>query len=264
MDNNYDSSIITVGGIPDYYFIYKALELAGSNSDIVEALIANDEFGIRTEESRKRYLAVVKSVFLNFASLEHEALINSIFKEENDCYDTKLLILFWQFSINNRLFYELNQEIFLKQYFAGYTVLKKGEVKEYIEQVIIKNKAPEDRWSESTIDKTASKYLTVLKKFQLITGVQKKCFKNIYLSNSSLVLFVYLILSRKPESSNFLENNFLSFSFLSKEAFLERVKPLAQQGFFEMSYNGVSLLLKPKYSFKEIFNVLCNRVSKKV
>ena len=104
--SQYNSDINVIGSIPDYQLIVKVIELYSQGSNVLkEAVIKRNEFDFKTENSRKRFLAAVESAFLNFQNDAHQELIISLFTS-SITLSTKQLILFWQFSLSNRLFYE--------------------------------------------------------------------------------------------------------------------------------------------------------------
>ncbi|MDQ7060674.1 MAG: hypothetical protein Q9M43_05885 [Sulfurimonas sp.] len=59
----YNSDVNIIDGIPDYQLIVKAIELYSVGKD---AIIKRNEFDLKTENFRKRFLAAVTSTFLNF------------------------------------------------------------------------------------------------------------------------------------------------------------------------------------------------------
>jgi nitrogenase subunit NifH len=48
----------------------------------------------------------------------------------------------------------------------------------------------------------------------------------------------------EPDNPNILNSDFLTFSFISKDSFLNRVKQLAKKDLFEMSFNGEQLKIE--------------------
>lgn len=240
----YNTDINIIGSIPDYELIYKAIELFSRNNDDLENLIIKDnQFDFRTEKSRKRFLAAVYSAFLDFKSDDHKELLINFFKT-NLSMTSKQMILFWQFLATNQLFHEITRDVFFKAYFSGRISLPKDDVVAYIKELVSQNDDLKGSWSQITIETIASKYLTILKKLDLLEGTNKKSFKHIQLSNEELLIFIYLIKIFEPENPNILNSKFLGFSFISKDSFLNRVKQLARKDLFEMSFNGEQLKIE--------------------
>jgi hypothetical protein len=121
-------------------------------------------------------------------------------------------------------------------------------------------KTPEikDKFSDITVNTIASKYLTVLKKLDLIDGAQKKRFKHVQISNEALVIFIHLLKAIDPSGSDILKNKYITLSMVSPESFYERVKQLAKKDFFNMNFNGVALRIEPIHTNKGIADVLFN------
>ena len=254
--NGYNSDINIIGSIPDYQLIFKAIELYTSGQDAIEDIvIKNNEFDFKTEKARKRFLSAVKSAFLHFQNKEHEAVITTLFAHPLSL-EIKQLILFWQFSLSNRLFFEISRDVFVKNYFSGKVVFPKENIIAYLKDLI--NKTPElkDKFTEKTIDKIASKYLTILKKLDLVEGRQKKTFKHIQISNDALLVFLCLLKAVEPSGSDILKNRYLSLSLISSESFVERVKQLAKKDLVNMSFNGTTLKIETIHTGEGIANAL--------
>lgn len=249
---NYNTDINLIGGIPDYELIYKAIKLFSKDEKELEDLIINDnQFDFRTEKSRKRFLSAVYSAFLNFKDEEHKKLLVKLFST-NISLQSKQLILFWQFIFTNTLFLEITRDVFLKAYYSGRVSLPKDDIVAYMKDLISKKDELKGSWSESTINTIASKYLTVLKKLDLVEGTAKKKFKHLQVTDESLLIFIYLIKILEPNNSNILDSQYFDFAFISKDTFLSRVKQLAKKDLIEMSYNGVLLKIEVKNKFEGI------------
>jgi len=242
---DYNTDINIIGSIPDYNLFYRAFQLlAQKKQSLEEILVKKNEFDFRTEKSRKRFLSAVNSVFLSFRNNEHKKLAETVFKEGNEALEIKQLFLFWQFALSNRLFFDITKNVFIKNYFSGKATLFKEDIVAYIRDLIVNNMELKGKWSENTINIIASKYLTFLRKIDLIGGSRKKIFKHIQVSNEALLIFIRLLSAIAPTVSNILDNKFISLSMVSKESFTERVKQLAKKGLLEMSFNGVALNVK--------------------
>lgn len=242
----YNTDINIIGSIPDYDIIYEAIQLHTITQGALEdAIITNNEFDFRTVKSRKRFVSALYSAFINFKSPKHKEIIEKIFHSD-ELLNTKRLVLFWQFSIINPLFFEINVDVFVKNYFSGRVGFPKDDIVAYIKELISKNPELKQKWSELTIETIASKYLTILKKLDLVEGSNKKSFKHIQISNDSLCIFIELILAIEPELSDFFQSKYFPLIFMSKESFLERAKELAMKDFIEFSYNGAVLKLETK------------------
>jgi hypothetical protein len=240
----YNTDINIIGSIPNYQLILKTLKMYSKNSDkIEEMIIKNNEFDFRTERSRKRFLSGVESAFLSFKNEEYKKLIKNLF-------DTKLtsesenMILFWQLLINNKLFFDITKEVFLKEYYSGKVSFSKEYVIAFIKDLIFNNDDLKGKWGESTINTIASKYLTILKKLDLLEGSKIKKFKNIYLSDESFLIFLQIIKNIESSNINILKSIYINFSFISEENLLFRIKSFAKKGLLNMNFDGKILKIE--------------------
>jgi hypothetical protein len=234
----YNTDINIIGSIPDYHLIYKALPLLLNDpKELENILVTNNEFDFRTEKSRKRFLSVLNSAFVSKNKTIDElasALMLNFKSDEN----AQAVLLFWLFSMNNQLFFELNRDLFLKYYFQGRAELPKEAVIAYIKDLISRVDDLKGKWSEITIDTIASKYLTILKKLKLLEGNQKKKFTLIRVSDELLAVFIHLIDLLENRKGNFLEDDFLGFTFISKDNILERLKRIGKKDWVKINFNG--------------------------
>jgi hypothetical protein len=255
----YNTDINIIGSIPDYHLIYKALPLLLNDpKELENILVTNNEFDFRTEKSRKRFLSVLNSAFVSKNKTIDElasALMLNFKSDEN----AQAVLLFWLFSMNNQLFFELNRDLFLKYYFQGRAELPKEAVIAYIKDLISRVDDLKGKWSEITIDTIASKYLTILKKLKLLEGNQKKKFTLIRVSDELLAVFIHLIDLLENRKGNFLEDDFLGFTFISKDNILERLKRIGKKDWVKINFNGVNLQVEPVFNNNNIIDGIFRR-----
>ena len=203
---NYNTDINIIGSIPDYHLIYKSLPLLYAKDEMLEKiLVADNEFNLRTEKSRKRFLSVLSSAFVT----ENESLndfVGQLFAQQTIDEESKGIILFWLFSINNQLFLELNRDVFLKYLYQGRAELPVTDVIAYLKDVISRHSEMKGKWSELTIKTIASKYLTTLVKLNLLEGRQKKKFRFIRITDELIVCLIHMYTLLDQQGANFLEH----------------------------------------------------------
>lgn len=256
---HYNTDINIIGSIPDYHLIYMALPLLLNNpKELENILVNNNEFDFRTEKSRKRFLSALNSAFVNKNKTVNELTAVLMPNLKND-ERTQAAILFWLFSMNNKLFFELNRDVFLKYYFQGRAELPKEAIIAYIKDLISRVDELKGKWSEITIDTIASKYLTILKKLNLVEGNQKKKFILNRISDEQLAVFIHLVNLLDNRKSNFLEDEFLSFTFISKENILERLKRIGKKDWIKLNFNGVTLQVEPVFNNNNIIDGIFRR-----
>jgi hypothetical protein len=251
----YNTDINIIGSIPDYELIYRALPLLINNpKEIEKILVTNNEFDFRTEKSRKRFLSVLNSAFVNEENRKLNELVAVLIDNLKNNQQAQGIILFWIFSLQNQLFYELNQQLFLNYYYQGRAELPKEDVIAYIKDLISRTSELKGKWSEITIETIASKYLTILKKLNLVDGINKKKIKNVHLTDELCAVFVHIVDLLNSKQTNLLQNDFLLFSFIEKGSVIEKIKKAAKKDWINMNYTGTTLQVSGKFNSNTIFN----------
>jgi len=243
---NINSNINILGGLPEFELIKTFL--IDSDNQGKSHLEYSD---IRTLKAVNRFEKAIKESFVS-----ENGNINNLFLpflKENRINDN-LYFLFLLFSFNNDLFKFLNENIFFPIYFSGRRIIKKEEVEICLKDLQKTNEILTS-WSDSTITTTASKYLTLLKKFGLLSGVQKKeiVYKN--LSSEEFLVFVYF-LSIAEENSNKIHSEWIKYSFYENEFFLQKVLEKQLIRYVEVQYNGDNLKLKPIINYDKLYETL--------
>lgn len=255
----YNTDINILGGIPDYSLIYTALPLlVEGKEDLRESLVKNNEFDFRTERSRKRFFTLLKSAFIHEDPEINELASKLIQHLEND-EKSRALILFWLFSLNNRLFYELNRDVFLKYFFQGRVEFPKTDVIAYLKDKIASKQEMKGKWTDSTINTVAYKYLSVLKKLHILEGVKKKTFCFVRVSDEMLAAFVHFYSYSHRRNTNVLKDDFFSFSFVSKEDALSRLKKLGKKDWIKINQTGTTLKLEGVYEPNQLIDGIFRR-----
>ncbi len=256
----YNTDINIVGGIPDFHLIYQAYPLLveGKGEEAFKSLVTENEYELRTEKSRKRFLSVVQSAFITDSKEINElakVMLNYFSFDEK----SQALILFWLFSINNHLFYRITRDVFLKSYFQGRAELPADDVLAYIKDLFQNDEELKGKWSENTIKTVASKYLTLMKKLYLVEGSRRKTFCFVRISDELLALFIHFYSLRANKSYNFLEDEFSVFSFVPKENLLERVKKVGKKNWVNMNYTGNALNVEGVFNPNNIIDGIYRR-----
>lgn len=258
----YNTDINSFGGMQDYHMIHESLRLFFNDNSLEKVkskFIEENIFGIRTEEGRGRFFRGIKSTILKFHSQEHEDLFRSFFKSLDQAFPYSLLV-FWQISVNNKLFCTLNKDLYLKYYFNGKTTITGSDVFHFIQDLKERDQELKDQnWTLKTTEPVASKYLTVLRKLNFVEGSQKKQLLYVQISDKEFAIFLHLLIAVYGEGTNYLNHEFNQFSFVSNESFLERVKRVAKKGFIHMAFSGTKLALKPMFNFKELSHGIFGR-----
>lgn len=252
----YDVTINVIGGLRDPDIIFRAISSYFNSEDSVKELVLQrNELGLRTERSRMRIERALRQGFLRFKCQDHEDLIQKIF-QSNISVQEKELILFWQFSLNNRLFREISTRLFSKVYFSGRANLSKDDIAGYLKDFLNKDNEHSIDWSENTINTLSTKYLNLMTKLDLLNAGRVKSFRHIKPSSESIVLFLYFAKLHEPRESDILKNEMLPLLFVSTEDLYTKLKKLSNKGLFNMDFNGVNLNIELTHSYRGICDVL--------
>lgn len=247
---NINSDINILGSLFDFNLVLHFLENKSSKNKIVSP---NYTFtSIKTDKSVKRFEKAITETLLNLNNPNQE-FISGILKVEKITKDT-LLLLFWNASFNNELLNYLNTQIYFLAFYSGRISIKKDEVAACLKD--LKERETElKKWSDSTLQTTASKYLTLLKKFHLMEGSLNKTILHPYLNDRMFILFVYWIKANETKS-NLLESEWLKYSFCEKSVFLERVMQKKFAKYFQLNYTGDKLKIETTVPYENIYNVI--------
>lgn len=255
----YNTAIKDIAGIKDYSLIFNIINAHFSEPESTDSKITDDnEFDIRASKTRTKVSWAINKSILQFISEEHKDLVSKIFQERVPLQDKKFAFL-WHFCLNNRLFREITISVFTKIYFSGRAQISKEDIIAYIKDISDKKDPAKPDWSEETVYRLATKYLSLMTKFDFVSSGRIKSFNHIRPSSEALVLFLYFSNLFAPKTKNILENALLPASFVATEDIQGKLKKLSVKGFFEMSFNGVALNVELTHSHKEICDALFSR-----
>lgn len=248
---NVNVDIIVLGSLPDFTLINILLkENAQSiNSHNIQQYYTR----IKTEKSFKRFKQAIKNSILKFRNSNIEILFRKILDGEGVSCNS-LLMFFWNMSVNNELFDYLNQKVYFPAFYSGRVSIKQDEVAACLKE-LKQTEVSIQKWSDSTVNTTASKYLTLLKKFNLMEGGLNKTISHRHISDKALILFVYW-LGGVETKSNILESKWLKYSFLEKEIFIQHIMQKKFIKFIDLSYSGDKLKIETLVSCEALYDEL--------
>jgi len=206
---------------------------------------------IKTDKSVKRFESAISATMIKFSNSDVEILIRRVLCTENISNDS-LLLLFWNASFNNELMDYLNTQVYFNSFFSGRITVKQDEVAACLKD-LRERESELKKWSDSTINITASKYLTLLKKFNLMEGSLNKTIIHPYLSDKMVVLFVYWLKSIESKI-NLLESEWMKYSFCERPLLLERLMQKKFSKFFQLYYTGDNLKIETTVPYENIYD----------
>lgn len=252
-----NSDINVIGSIPDFSLIEVALAHSAKKNcqlDLRELLITNNAFDFRTESARARFLRAVNGSILVFANDRHQSLIEILFGVSG-FEKLKRKTVFWQLLSGNELFRSISKDVYAKAYFSGRAALSGKEIFAYLKD--LQTTSPTlNTFSDSTLDKVASKYLTILKKLEMVDGVTKKRILNVRLSEDEILFLVYFILSVDDTAKDILKSPYREFFFLEKVELVQALKNIKFMPCIDIEATGEALNVHLKLSPKELMDVI--------
>jgi hypothetical protein len=121
----------------------------------------NADFSFRTEKSGMRFISAIHTEILSFHNQQHRTIIEAALATDELRLDQKLLVVFWQLCINNRLFSLITENCFIRSLFAGRLSLYTDEILSFLYE--LRRTYPDEmQWSDATQKIIASKYLTLI------------------------------------------------------------------------------------------------------
>lgn len=243
-----NSDINVLGSLPDWNLI--KVFLSEDMDSIKEKGGIHTYTAIKTDKSVKRFEKAIKATLISCKEPELETIIRQSIKRNGTSTDT-LLLLFWNASANNELLFYLNEKVFFPAFYSGRVSIKNDEVVACIKDLKLTEKDLQ-KWSEITVKTTASKYLTLLKKFGLMVGSVNKGIVHPHLSDAMFVLFAYWI-SAISEKPNIVDSSWLSYSYSERQVFLDRLLQKKFSKYFNVVYTGDKLSIEPIIPYESIY-----------
>lgn len=246
-----NSDINILGGLPDFNLIklfmgesVKSMDHAGGHHTYT---------AIKTEKAVQRFERAIRRSLLKFRNNDLGKLFQSIFLSEATSANNHLF-LFWIASTNNDLLSYLNEKVYFPAFYSGRIAIKPPEVSACLKE-LRESESSLKKWSDLTLDTTASKYLTLLKKFGLMEGSQTKTIVHPYLNDQMLMVFIYWLLAVETKA-NILESSWLKYGFLERQVFIERIMQKKFNKFIEVNFSGDKLKIEPTIPYNEIYDIL--------
>jgi hypothetical protein len=208
---------------------------------------------IKTNKSIDLFEKAIKGTLLGFKNKDVGLLIQSVVEAEAVTRDS-LLFLFWNASFNNELLNYLNTNVYLPAFYSGRIGIKADEVAACI--IDLRLTEPYlNKWSDATINMVASKYLTLLRKFNLMEGSHSKTIVHPYLNDKMLMLFVYWHV-KVHSKTNVLESPWLKYCFSEKQIFIECIMQRKFTKYIDINFTGDKLKIEPLLPYETIYHVL--------
>ena len=244
-DINVLGSILDLGLI-DFLLKESTILLKGNESQQIYT-------SIKTIKSFKRFEKAINNTVIKFNNQNVEVLVRQVLENEGISF-YGLRILFWNASFNNELLNYLNQQVYFPALYSGRVTIRSDEVLACLMD-LKHTEISMQKLADSTIQTTASKYLTLLKKFNLMEGGAKKTISHHHMSDKELILFVYWILALE-DINNILESRWLKYCFLEKGIFVQQIMQKKFMKFMNVIFTGDKLKIENNFSYEVIYDEL--------
>jgi hypothetical protein len=242
-----NTDINILGGMPELDLIRDYVPNNGTDPSALGAS------SIRTQKSKDRFENAIKATFFENTRDKLLSLLSATIKAEgisDDC----ILLLFWIASSNNELLDHINRHVFFPALYSGRATIKPEEVLACLKE--LKESEPTLRkWSDYTLKLTASKYLTLLKKFKLVDGSVNKTIRHPYLNEKAFVFLIYWMMEAASKT-NILESKWFVYSFHERDLFIERIRQNRFSKYLAITFLGDKLKVEPIIDYKDIYNVI--------
>lgn len=246
-----NSDLNILGSLPDWNLVNVFLKENISSLRKVGGV--HNYTAIKTDKSVKRFEKAISATLIKFCNAKVETIVRDIIGNENISNDS-LLLLFWNASFNNELLNYINAQTYFIAFYSGRISIKQDEVAACLKD--LKEREIElKKWSDSTLLTTASKYLTLLKKFHLMEGSLNKTILHPYLNDKMFILFVYWITAVEIKA-NLLESEWLQYSFCEKSVFVERLMQKKFTKYFQLNYTGDKLKIETTMPYENIYDAV--------
>lgn len=248
---NINSDINVLGSLPDWNLIYIISQIRTSSSPNCQ--LNQSVTRIKTDKSIRRFESAINNTLIRTSNNYQSELISSFLSAERISNDS-LYLLFWNASYNNELLGYLNENVLFPAFYSGRLTIMREEVIACIDDLATSEKYIQS-WSDSTRKILASKYLTLLKKFNLMEGTLNKTFLSPYLSDKLFIVFVYWVKAIET-TPNLLKSRWLKYSFFDYSYFLERIQLKKYAEYFHVTVNGDNLNVVTSILYSELYHAL--------
>lgn len=248
-----NSDINVLGSIVDLNLIANLILYTEGGAERGDNILVNTR--VQTTKSLQRYESAIRKTLLTFAYPEVKELFYSVYAAEG-LSALSLALLFFNASYNNDLLNYLNQNVYFPAYFSGRIAIQKDEIIACLQD--LSNREPAlKKWSESTMNTTASKYLSLLSKFGYVQPSKEKSIIHQYFSDAQFVLFMYCLLKFEPKS-NIIASQWLNYCLMDGKFLIDRIMDKKYMKQIEIFYTGDSLRIETAIPYKEIYNAIKN------
>jgi len=242
-NQGYHGVYINLAAIGDISILINTVKMFPDFSDINELqnyFIESNPFHYSTRASRGRHFRSIKKLLLKTYNEKHESLLKLVADSELT-YSLHKFVLYLQVGLNSKLFRELTLDVFAEKKKQGALKLTKHTLQNYI----LENVPVAAEWSESTIERLGTRYLSLMYMFGFIEGNDRQKIAIYSPSARQLAYAVYLDQCITDNPFINYEGPVFQLLFLNDyESFVSRLKDLSLDGFFDLEIAGGDIKVK--------------------
>jgi len=149
----------------------------------------------------------------------------------------------------------LTLKVLFPAYKNGMTYLEKDKVVDFLE-LKQKNTKSVGKWSEATLNKIATKYLTTMKKFGYLEGRQKKKINYFSPELESFTYALYDLLDRGKPPKKIINSDRFKLFMLQEDDVLNYLERAGNAGYVKFGQAGDVYEIHPTHELKELPHVL--------
>ncbi len=251
----YDTLPSTVGSYLKLQEVYEVLDLFRQyeHDEVREKIVRDNILAYNTSDARTRVFSAVKRSFLNFETKWRKKVFLDTLNTVNE--NAKREILLYRLCRKSFTTYRLTLKVLFPAYKDGM---------EYFEKEIIiggKKKKKESTksvrgWTEGTLNKIATKYLTTMKKFKYLEGSKKKKIKYFSPQLESFTYALYDLLDRGKPPRKIIGSDRFKLFMLQESDVMDYLERAGNAGHIKFGQAGDVYEIHPTGSIKELPNVL--------
>lgn len=244
-----NTDINILGGLPDWNLIKLFLDAETASGG--EETSVYHHTAIKTIKSVDRFEKAITGNLTRFDNPKAKSILKDAIEAEGISQNV-LFLLFWNASYNNLLLNILNELVFFPAFFSGRITIKSNEVVACMKDM--KASHPELKaWTEYTLHKVASKYLTLLKKFGLMEGGLNKTIVHPFLSDKMFIVFLYWLKAIETQT-NLINSPWLQYAMMEQATFVDRLMNRKHVKYINIIYTGDRLEIETKIPYQEIYH----------
>lgn len=236
-NQEYHGRYKNLAGMGNISILIRTLKLYANFQNINELqdyFVETNPFNFSTRSYRARLFRSIKPLLLNTFNDDHKnLLINLASADFNQSFYKYILYL--QVGLNSRLFREITLEVYAKKLKQGALKLTKHSIINFILDQV----QEAENWTESSLDRLGSRYLTLMYMFDFIEGEGRD---QIAIFSPSVNLLTYAVyLDQYLHDGPYLDPEAPIFRLLfinSYKQLIKRLKELSLAGYFKLETTG--------------------------